>query len=206
MTRSPPRGGVAAGFLVLLAAPAVFAVQLDVFAASTPDAWRHLIVVAFGASLALPALAIALYTRTRGMRITWLATWAVLLVVVFVPWHPRKRFASDLFSIEPGMTVDEVEAVLRGYMKGRGRKWVVPDGSPPPCLGPGETPDPDVEARVRRAQEAYVAPRYPTGDERADATGTMTYRWNDSDEAYDSDWGVVTFEHGRVVSVEFMPD
>ena len=34
----------------------------------------------------------------------------------------------------------------------------------------------------------------------------MTYRWNTTDAAYDADLGQVTFQDGRVVSVEFLPD
>ncbi len=34
----------------------------------------------------------------------------------------------------------------------------------------------------------------------------MTYRWNETDWAFDADWGQVTFEDGRVVKVQFLPD
>jgi hypothetical protein len=79
--------------------------------------------------------------------------------------------------VRPGMTVDEVEAVMGGYIKGMGQKWG----------GAGNS-------------------AYPEGAERDRATGIMTYRWNDSNPAYNADWGQVTFEHGRVVKVEFLPD
>jgi hypothetical protein len=34
----------------------------------------------------------------------------------------------------------------------------------------------------------------------------VIYRWNTTDGAYDSDWGRVEFEAGRVTKVEFLPD
>jgi len=34
----------------------------------------------------------------------------------------------------------------------------------------------------------------------------MTYRWNDTDGAYDADWGRVHFVDGRVTRREFLGD
>jgi hypothetical protein len=39
----------------------------------------------------------------------------------------------------------------------------------------------------------------------AHATGVMTYRWS-NEAQFDSDWGVVRFENGKVVSTDFEPD
>src|SRR4051812_24822918 len=113
-----------------------------------------------------------------------------------MPWHPRKRFVHDLFSVSPGMSVDDVERIMGGYMKGQGRKWVVPPGAAPLLRAPGEPVDAGAAVRAEAARAAYVPPDYPAGQERAHATGTMTYRWSD-DAAYDSDFGQVQFRDGR---------
>jgi hypothetical protein len=96
--------------------------------------------------------------------------------MVATPWHARKQFVWDLYSVRQGMSVDEVEAVMGEYIKGMGTKF-------------GES-----------------SASHPTSDKRAAATGTMTYRWNDSDACCDADWGQVTFQQGRVVKVEFLSD
>lgn len=41
----------------------------------------------------------------------------LILVVAFQPWNPRAIFVRKLFSIEPGMTKQEVEATMSGYEK-----------------------------------------------------------------------------------------
>ncbi len=106
------------------------------------------------------------------------------------------------------MTVDEVERVMGRYMKGAGSAWALPPGPAPAVLAPdGDRTDiEDWRARGRAAQEAYVPPQYPGGDERGHATGTMIYRWNDLDAAYNADRGIVTFADGRVTDVDFVPD
>lgn len=106
---------------------------------------------------------------------------AVSVLVTAVPWNGRKLFVYRLYRIHDGMTVDEVEDVMSGYAKGRGAKWNL-------------------------SGTTYEPPAYPTGAARLMASGTMTYRWNEHDGAFDSDWGNVTFASGRVVRVEFVPD
>ena len=134
----------------------------------------------------LPALilffSLPLWAIARASRRRWMI-WAnsicllMLLILIATPWHPRKRFVRDLESIAVGATVNEVETIMGSYLKGRGAKWL-----------------------------QTQAPSYPEGTRRTAATGTMTYRWNDSDGRYDSDWGLVTFENGRVKRTEFAPD
>jgi hypothetical protein len=176
---------VSAALFVAFLVPFVwFALVFDVFAAGNGPAQARALQIGVAFAASAPALAVVWVCRRRWMTTTYVAACAVVLVLAFVPWHPRKRFVWDLHSVEPGMTVDEVEAVMGRYMKGAGKKWAVPGVS---------------EALV-------VAPAFPAADERAHATGTMTYRWDDSDGGYDSDWGQVTFADGRVVEVRFLPD
>jgi hypothetical protein len=179
------RAAFAVAFVVLLAAAVLLALALDVdlFVAANGRPLARVVQFGFTFALTIPALLAAFWRDRRKWKFAaYVAALAALVTLIFMPWHPRKRFVRDLYSLDGGMTVDEVEAVMSGYMKGAGKKWVVPDVS---------------EASV-------VAPAYPAGDERAHATGTMTYRWDDSD--YDSDWGQVTFADGRVVNVQFLPD
>jgi hypothetical protein len=191
-----------ATFVFGLAVAAAVAAFFDLLAAGR-EPW---IVIGIAVVFGSPAAIAAWTLRSARMKAAYAATTALLVVLAFVGWHPRKRFVHDLDSLTPGMTVDEVEAVMGRYLKGAGAKWTVPDGPAPPVLGPGEAPSPETEAAARRAQESYEPPAYPTGAERAHVTGTMTYRWCDDDWAYDSDWGCVTFKDGRVVSVAFYPD
>lgn len=189
-----------AGFVVCVAAFLGWALVIDGFAAGQAIVAELVIVLLAG----VPALVLAGLCRRRSMIVACGAAWMVAIALVLTPWSPRKRFIRDLYSVTPGMTVDEVDAIMGGYIKGSG--WAVPAGPPPVVQGRDEPPDEDAARRAAEAQAAYAPPAYPEGDDRARATGTMTYRWNDHDARYDADWGQVTFEGGRVVVVEFLPD
>jgi hypothetical protein len=129
------------------------------------------------AFLGVPATLTAIACRKRWMLASCVAGWLCVVVLTVVPWHPRKVFVRSLSRVTVRMTVDEVEHVMGRYIKGRGAKW------------PGSE------------QAAY-----PVGEERDRASGTMTYRWNAADTSYDSDWGLVTFDDGRVTAVRFLGD
>jgi hypothetical protein len=160
-------------FLACLLGFLWFAVELDVFSAGTATS----VLLAIQGFLSLPALILAAGYRRRWMLLSYVFSAVVVVSLAVTPWHPRKVFVRDLYSLQPGMTVDEVESVMGRYLKGAGSKW--------PMTTPTE---------------------YPAGIERSRATGAMMYRWNDSDWRYDSDWGLVTFANGRVTKVEFLPD
>ena len=163
------------GFVLCLIGYAGAALVCDaLFPFAPDDVWP---VAACLWVLSVPALGILVARRRGWMLVAYALAVAAVIAVLMSPWHPRKRFVWDLHSVQPGMTVDEVEAILGQYPKGAGKKW-----------GGSGTAD------------------YPDGPERARVTGTMTYRWNVSDPAYDSDWGQVTFAQGRVVEVRFLPD
>ena len=87
------------------------------------------------------------------------------------------RFVRDLESLRPGMSLDEVKTAMAPYMIGPGEKW-----------GRSAVMEEQVLSMGRAA------------------AGTLTFRWNADDPRYDSDWGVVTLEAGRVVRVEFIGD
>lgn len=139
--------------------------------------------------------------------VKWLSWSAVLagVLVVLVPWNQRKRFVHDVHSVRVGMSVDEVEAILGGYIHGAGPKWQGPPGPDPLVRGLDDPQDPTATEQAEAAFAAYPEPEYPAGPARRHATGVMTYRWS-TDWKYDSDWGLVHFLVGRVVKVEFLPD
>ena len=113
--------------------------------------------------------------------------WVLGLLVValfaarYVDWNSRKPFLRDLYRVKDGMTVAQVDAIMGDYMVGGGV----------PLDSPGSRLD-------GRADELSAAGAKPV-------TGTISYRHTDEGWG-DSDWGVVTFEDGRVVDVSFSPD
>lgn len=152
-----------------------------------------------------PATLLLLWTLTpvhaNRPEVRWFACRVVLLcvLVVLLPWNDRKQFVHDVYSVRAGMSVDEVEAVMGGYIKGAGAAWQVP-----------EVPDPrvsDVPAAVvvQSSFDAYREPAYPDAWEREHFTGTMIYRWS-TRAAFNADWGSIAFVDGKVVEVGFLPD
>jgi hypothetical protein len=180
-------GLFAVGFATLLFASAVAALYIDNYSAGRMPIASFAVAFAFG----LPALAIAALRRQPWMKVTYAATWAFLFLLFLVPWTPRKRFVSDLHSVQPGMTIEETESIMGSYLRGPGAKWHAAAAA----------------ARISTSGgAASAAAVHSDGDDPTRASRTVTYRWNDTDGAYDSDWGCVTFEDGRVVSVEFLAD
>jgi hypothetical protein len=99
------------------------------------------------------------------------------LTISTINWNSRKPFLRDLYRIKEGMTAAQVEQTMGDYMTGGG----VPAGSP------------GIRLDGRLIEQG------------ATATGTISYRHTNEGWG-NSDWGVVTFEGGRVVDVWFSPD
>lgn len=172
-TTRPPSRAAAVAFVAFCALLLAVWVGLDVIAAGAGPFWWKAILLLV---LALPAILGAASVRRRWAKPTLLGVLGLSALITLVPWFPRKRFVFTLQRVQPGMTVEQVDALMAGYLRGAGAKWQV-DG-------------------------AAANPERLT----ADGSGTLVYRWNDHDGDYDSDWGVVTIAAGRVSKVEFMPD
>jgi hypothetical protein len=125
------------------------------------------------------------------------AVYAVLLVslaiLYAIPWNSRKPFLRDLAKVEFGMTEAEVEAIMGHYMKGTG--WPAPDFWER-SSGPGQL-------AVASSGITFATSVSPSGELALD--DSIVYRHSDKG-AFNSDFGVVTFEDGRVVSTTFLPD
>jgi hypothetical protein len=94
-----------------------------------------------------------------------------------IHWNSRKPFLKDLYRIRDGMSAAQVQQIMDGYMTGGGI--------------PLDSPGPRLDGRL--------------AEQNAPAVGTISYRHTNEGWG-DSDWGIVTFEDGRVVEVRFLPD
>jgi hypothetical protein len=106
-----------------------------------------------------------------------------LLVVVlfslrFVDWNSRKPFLRDLYRVQEGMSVEQVEEIMGKYMGG------ACCSAKPLDLSAGE----GVTETEGMAQPDRLVYRHTSEG------------WGDSD------WGEVHFENGRVVEIQFLPD
>lgn len=123
-------------------------------------------------------------------RIAVLAAFLItgLGVLYAVPWTTRKAFLLDLHRIEPGMTEIQADTIMYPYVRGSG--W-------PAC--PLSEPGSPVEGdpAPRSGVSGFKLPAPPAGKQRI-------YRHRDP--RFDSDWGIVSLNDGRVVSVEFSAD
>jgi hypothetical protein len=145
--------------------------------------WTYAVYAAVGALYFVPSL------RARGLRsvvgVLCVAYLAAIALLFFIPLSSLQPFLRDLERVRPGMTVAQVQAIMRGYKRGTG--WPVPSGPAPVVSGPD-----DVSSDVT----------YETSDEgELLLPNTLTFRHTDN-----SDWGVVSFRNGRVSKVEFLPD
>jgi hypothetical protein len=102
----------------------------------------------------------------------------VLFSVRCVDWNSRKPFLKDFYRVREGMTVEQVEQIMRDYMGGTCQP------EHPLGLPAGESA---VEADVLAVPDRAV--------------------YRHTDEGWgNSDLGEITFEQGRVARTEFLPD
>ena len=101
-----------------------------------------------------------------------------LFSIRFVDWNSRKPFLKDLYRVQEGMTIAEVEQIMGDYMGG----ICYPDHS----LG--------LPARESAAEVEELA-----------LPDRAVYR-HTSEGWGNSDWGEIWFEKGRVKEVRFLPD
>jgi hypothetical protein len=122
--------------------------------------------------------ALLLYRRPRRETILVMSLFVALLATLrFIDWNTRKPFLRRLNRIRQGMTVSQVDRIMSAYQGGY-------YGGPPPSLREND-PQFDNQGQI--------------------VTGWVTYRHTDEGWG-NSDWGVVTFEDGRVVRADFQPD
>jgi hypothetical protein len=112
-------------------------------------------------------------------------------LLYFVPWSSRKPFLNDLYRIRPGMNEDQVRTIMSSYREGTGWPAVYGGGTP----GAGTLND--LGSRTSYSTTSV--------DGKLAIKDSIVFRHSD-DGAYNSDWGIVTFENGRVVGIEFSPD
>jgi len=101
-------------FALCLATTVVFAAELDLFAGGAIRVSAGFVAVTI-ALASLPTLLGLLFFRTPWSGRGLFAAAAIVGALLFVPWHPRKRFVNAMDSIRIGMTVEEVERVMGAY-------------------------------------------------------------------------------------------
>jgi hypothetical protein len=102
----------------------------------------------------------------------------VLFSLRFVDWNSRKPFLKDLYRVQEGMSLEQVEEIMGEYMGGAccpAEPLALSGGD-----GPGEP-------------------------EQIEPPDRLVYRHTDEGWG-DSDWGEVHFENGRVAKVRYLPD
>ena len=114
---------------------------------------------------------------------------AALIILHAVPWNSRKVFLRDFDKVRVGMTVEEVEAVMGKYMKGT--RWPA---------GPSTTRQVLTEVGTGISMKTYETPTGELGIQ-----DSVVYR-HSNDWAFNSDWGIVQFQEGRVVWKDFTLD
>ena len=116
---------------------------------------------------------------------------AMVLVAAlhFVPWTSRKPFLRDLERVQAGMTESEVRRIMGRYAEGTGWPAMPGGGSGTMTdLGSGGTHKTTVSTNGDLALRDSLVFRHST------------------DGRFNSDWGIVKLDGGRVTGVSFSPD
>jgi hypothetical protein len=134
--------------------------------------------------------------------VLWRFRWAkvgvclVFLLALFllwrIQWSTQEPFLRDLGRIRSGMTVAQVEAIMKPYIKGTG--WPAPDSVKAGKQGSLTALCHDFTTKTTAS---------PSGELVME--DCLVYR-HSNDAAFNSDWGVVQIRNGRVVRVRFLPD
>ncbi|HPD48486.1 MAG TPA: hypothetical protein P5279_15695 [Anaerohalosphaeraceae bacterium] len=133
-----------------------------------------------------------LFWRASVLKFVCYASLIVSLAVLYlVPWNSRKPFLRDFGKVRVGTSVSEVQAIMGKYMKGTG--WPAP---------PTDNSSTGTLTDVRSGITLTTCVN-PAGE--IEIRDSITYRHSNK-AAFNSDWAVVRFENGKVVSKTFMPD
>jgi hypothetical protein len=123
-----------------------------------------------------------------------LGTIAVVTIFIaalyFMDWTTRKPFLRDLDRIHIGMTEGEVRQIMGNYTEGTGLQE--PPGEPA-----------STQLTILGSGLKYPTNSTPTGEVRL--VDSIVFR-HSSDPYFNADWGIVSFENGKVSAVEFSPD
>jgi hypothetical protein len=144
--------------------------------------------------LLIPMFAFGLHENGEvpGQRGSWKHFGVAMVLVAalhFVPWTSRKPFLRDLHRVQAGMTESEVRLIMGRYAEGTG--WpAMPEGGSGTLtdLGSGGT------HRTKVSTNGDLALR-----------DALVFR-HSTDGRFNSDWGIVKLDEGRVTGVSFSPD
>lgn len=145
------------------------------------------------AALALASISTGFTVRRRIAAATFVLSLAVLYLV---PWTSRKPFLRDLHRVEVGMTEAQVDELMGRYTRGSG--W-------PACPKGAKTRDGVTRHRPSCPLGVEATGSVAAREPRREKLKTRIYR-HSTDARFNSDWGMVRFQKGRVASVEFLPD
>jgi hypothetical protein len=104
--------------VLALASLAMFLFAASEMLVAIPVAWW--LYVASSAMFAVGLLRNRHPRRQLGRLVTLISICLVAAILYLTPWSSRNAFLKDLYSIKPGMTVAEVQAIMRGYIPGTG--------------------------------------------------------------------------------------
>lgn len=176
------------GAIVLAVVGVLFAALMDSLGALT-NATALLGYLAIFSFMIVPAV---LCVPSRLKVTVYLVSVIAIVGLCLLPWNSRKLFLADLYSIQPGMSVADVDAIMAPYIKGSG--WPAN-----PNASPGQ---PSTMHDVGSGRSYSLAPSI--GNELK-IEGAVIYRHSDAAE-YNSDWGIVEFRNGKVLRITFSAD
>ncbi len=170
--------------LVFLGLALVIALFFDVVFASYLPLVAY---VGYGVAWIIVVAPLMLKWPSRVKNISLIFFLVIVMVLYLVPTK-REVFLEELARIQPGMTESEVEEIMGHYVKGSG--WPVASNTPGTLVAVGSdinTPTKTSAAGALSLEDSVIY--------RHTALGSRS-----------ADWGVVTYEDGRVARIEFLPD
>ena len=193
---------MAAAALVTIA----FGLLIEVYLAIPLPGWLYVsagLVILVGSVLVM--VVEPLRKRIKRTSFGCLLFLAMLAAMYLVPWTSRKPFLKALDRVQLGMTRVEVEQIMTGYIRGTG--WIAQPADqnlPASTLTePSGQNLPSGKLTDLLSGESYPIEVTPNGEFAI--KDSVVFR-HSNHWRFNSDFGVVTFGGGKVVSVQFMPD
>jgi hypothetical protein len=149
-----------------------------------------IVYISFFVTLLALTLLTFIWNKNKSQRLFTLISTLFYIIILttlhLIPWSSRKPFLNDLYSINKGMTIQEVNQIMDSYIQNTESNTT--------------TSFANTESSLINLSSSKSAHQNELTIENS-----LVYRHSNSAK-FNADLGVVYFKNNQVISVEFLPD